>query len=99
MPALLLITLCIVGASSKNVVILLLVLAVSSGTNCGMNLNHIDLSPIHAGTLMAMTNSTAAIFAILAPLAVGGIESLTGYKEVMTSFGFCLVYFSQLKTI
>lgn len=85
-PALSLITLCLVGVSNKNVVIFLLVLAVSSnaGVNCGMNLNHIDLSPIHAGTLMAMTNSSAAIFSILAPLAVGGIESITGYTEVKT---------------
>lgn len=84
MPALSLISLCLTGTSSKNIVIFFLVLAVSSnaGTNCGMNLNHIDLSPVHAGTLMGITNSIGAIFSILAPLAVGAIESITGYKEV-----------------
>lgn len=83
-PALALIVLCIVGSSNRNVVIVLLVIAVgtNAGTYCGFNINHIDLSPVHAGTLMGITNSTAAIFSILAPLAVDLISNLSGYKEV-----------------
>lgn len=83
-PTLSLVVLCLVGTSSKNLVIFLLVVAVASnaGINCGMNLNHIDLAPIHAGILMAITNSIAAIFSILAPLSVGAIETLSGYTEV-----------------
>lgn len=98
MPALSLIALCLIGTSSKNLVVFFLVLAVSTnaGTNCGMNLNHIDLSPVYAGTLMGITNSIAAIFAILAPLAVGAIEDITGYKEVRYLTIIYFLFYSEL---
>lgn len=83
-PALSLVILCLVGTASKNLAIFLLVIAVASnaGTHLGMALNHIDLAPLHAGILMAITNSCAAGLAIFAPLSVAAIESITGYKEV-----------------
>lgn len=83
-PAVTLLILTFVGTNNKDVVIVLLVIsvAINAGTHCGMTLNHIDLSPVHAGTLMALTNSVASILAILAPLTIGGLELLTDYKEV-----------------
>lgn len=94
-PALSLICLCLVGTNSKELVIFFLVLAVASnaGVNCGMNLNHIDLSPVYAGTLMGITNSAAGVFAILAPLSVGLIEVITGNKEVRKSYYYLYVSF------
>lgn len=83
-PALALVTLCLVGTNNTNVVIFLLVFAVSSnaGVNCGIGLNHIDLSPVHAGTLMGIANSASAAVAMLAPLSVNAFSSMTGYTEV-----------------
>lgn len=87
-PAIALIILCLVGTDSRNLVIFLLVIAVAfnAGINCGINLNHIDLAPMHAGVLMGITNSIAAIFSILAPLSVGALETITGYKEVSKKY-------------
>lgn len=49
-----------------------------------LQVNHIDLTPNFAGTLMGITNCTANCMSILAPLVVGFIVSdevrfLVGY--------------------
>jgi len=53
----------------------ILIIAVSSNIAacCGHNVNHMDLSPNFAGTLMGFTNTTATICSILAPLIAGVI--------------------------
>ncbi|XP_019869409.2 putative inorganic phosphate cotransporter isoform X2 [Aethina tumida] len=60
------------GTESTNVSIALLVIAVStnSAIYSGFNVNHIDLSPNHSGTLMGLTNCVSNIFSLLAPLMV-----------------------------
>lgn len=37
---------------------------------CGFQVNLVDISPNHAGTLMGMSNGTTNIFAIISPLVV-----------------------------
>ena len=41
----------------------------------GMQVNHIDLSPNYAGTLMGITNFAANVVSIVAPLIVGVVVS------------------------
>lgn len=42
----------------------------NSGIFCGFNVNHVDISPNHAGILMGITNGISNIFGIVAPLLV-----------------------------
>lgn len=84
LPALALIALGLLSTTNQVLVIAILVVAVSlnAGQYFGFMVNHIDLSPNHAGTLMAITNTLATIFSIIAPLAVDEVGSFSGYKEV-----------------
>lgn len=61
------------GEASAKLVIGLLTLAVAtnSATYLGFHVNHMDLSPNFAGTLMGITNCAANVMSILAPLIVG----------------------------
>lgn len=58
--------------TDKGTVIGLLVVAVgfNAAIFSGYNVNHIDLSPNHSGTLMGITNGCSNIFSIIAPLLV-----------------------------
>ncbi|XP_023312969.1 putative inorganic phosphate cotransporter [Anoplophora glabripennis] len=82
-PAVALFALNFVGSSQKEVTIVILVIAVgfNAGVLSGFNVNHIDISPIHSGTLMGITNSLSNVFSIIAPLAVDAVKSITGYEE------------------
>lgn len=84
MPAAALIGLSFVGSSQVSLAILLLILAVgfNSAVYSGYNVNHIDLSPEHAGTLMGITNSISNLFSLVSPLIIDIIIMTTGYKEV-----------------
>ncbi|XP_072745687.1 putative inorganic phosphate cotransporter isoform X2 [Anoplolepis gracilipes] len=53
------------------VVILTLAVGLNAGSLCGYQINHIDLSPNFAGTMMSITNCFATITAIIAPLICG----------------------------
>jgi len=53
------------------VVLLTLTVGISAATYLGFQVNHIDLSPNYAGTLMGLTNAAANVMSALAPLAVG----------------------------
>lgn len=55
------------------VVLLTLTVGISAATYLGFQVNHIDLSPNYAGTLMGITNAAANVMSGLAPLAVGQI--------------------------
>lgn len=83
-PALALFALNFVGSTQKELTIVILVIAVgfNAGVFSGFNVNHIDISPIHSGTLMGITNSLSNIFSIIAPLTVDAVKSITGYEEV-----------------
>lgn len=60
------------GTDTTGMVISLLIIAVGSNAAhmCGYQVNHIDLSPTHAGTLMGITNGFSNIFSLLGPLLV-----------------------------
>ncbi|XP_076245186.1 putative inorganic phosphate cotransporter [Calliopsis andreniformis] len=70
-PAVALIALGYVDKEHSGIAVTLLVVAVASNVAiyCGHNVNHMDLSPNFAGTLMGITNTAANICSILAPLA------------------------------
>lgn len=53
------------------VVLLTLTVGISAATYLGFQVNHIDLSPNYAGTLMGITNGAANIMSAVAPLVVG----------------------------
>lgn len=62
----------LIDSSNKGAVIALLIIAVgiNSAIYCGYQVNHIDIAPNHAGTLMGITNGAANILSICAPLLV-----------------------------
>ncbi|XP_055846474.1 putative inorganic phosphate cotransporter [Episyrphus balteatus] len=74
-PAIGLISLGYMGKDNETLVIVALMITVGMKAACylGFMLNHIDLSPNFAGTLMGMTNCIAHTTSIMAPLSVGFI--------------------------
>nr|CAI5830121.1 unnamed protein product [Callosobruchus analis] len=90
-PATALICLSLVGESHYVSAIALLVIAVgfNSAVFSGYNVNHIDLSPVHAGTLMGITNSVSNIFSLVSPLFVDVVRLSTGDKPLWTIV-FCI---------
>lgn len=54
----------------RAVALLVVAVGFNSGVYCGFNVNHVDISPTHAGTLMGITNGISNIFGIVAPLMV-----------------------------
>ncbi|CAH0563482.1 unnamed protein product [Brassicogethes aeneus] len=94
-PAAALVALAFLPKEQGTLAIVLLVVAVgiNSATFCGYNVNHIDISPNHAGVLMGITNSVSNVCSILAPLAIDGIRAMTGYDEedkALWTIVFCL---------
>jgi hypothetical protein len=59
--------------NAAAVALLTLAVGVNSAAYLGFQLNHIDLSPNYAGTMMGITNCLANIMSIVAPLLVGFI--------------------------
>ncbi|KAG5881494.1 hypothetical protein JTB14_029159 [Gonioctena quinquepunctata] len=86
-PALTLVTLTFVEETHYILAVVILTLGVgfNSGVYSGYNVNHIDLSPIHAGTLMGITNSISNLFSLIGPLVVDIVTAITGYKETEKS--------------
>ncbi|CAH1276049.1 unnamed protein product [Diabrotica balteata] len=80
-PAVALISLCFIDTKWSTISLLVIAMGFNAAQYSGFNINHIDLSPIHAGTLMAITNSFATICSILAPLAVDLIRIISGFEE------------------
>ncbi|CAG9865516.1 unnamed protein product [Phyllotreta striolata] len=81
LPGLTLIALCFVENKIATVVLLVIAVGLNSAQYSGFNINHIDLSPVHAGTMMAITNSMATIASIIAPLYMDLVENLGDYDE------------------
>ncbi|CAG9865517.1 unnamed protein product [Phyllotreta striolata] len=83
-PALALISITFIQSDNRALIetILVITVAFNAGHYSGFNINHIDLSPTFAGTLMGITNSISAVFTIMAPLAVDGVKHISGYTEV-----------------
>lgn len=59
--------------SNLAVVLLTISVAVNSSAFVGYLINHMDLSPNFAGTLMGLTNCVSNIMSLLGPLFVGFI--------------------------
>lgn len=59
--------------TSKTLAVALVTIAVgiNAATYLGFQINHLDLAPNHSGTLMGITNCSANIMSIIAPLLVG----------------------------
>jgi len=78
-PACGLIALAYVPSDKPNLAIALLTLtiSISAATYLGFQVNHIDLSPNYAATLMGLTNAAANVMSFLAPIAVGWIVQNT----------------------
>ncbi|XP_055381833.1 putative inorganic phosphate cotransporter isoform X2 [Condylostylus longicornis] len=76
-PMVSLIALAYVDKNDQNLAIILLTITVgiNAATYLGFQVNHIDLSPNFAGTLMGITNCAANIMSIIAPLTVGLVVS------------------------
>ncbi|KAB0794193.1 hypothetical protein PPYR_13813 [Photinus pyralis] len=51
-----------------TVVLLVIAIGINASAYCGYHVNHMDLSPNHAGTLMGIANSASNFFAVFAPL-------------------------------
>ncbi|XP_020295891.1 putative inorganic phosphate cotransporter [Pseudomyrmex gracilis] len=51
-----------------SVIVLIIAVALNAGSLCGFQINHIDLSPNFASTMMSITNCLATITAIVAPI-------------------------------
>ncbi|XP_030556489.1 putative inorganic phosphate cotransporter [Drosophila novamexicana] len=58
---------------SLAVVLLTLTVGINAACHLGFQVNHIDLSPNFAGTLMGISNGLASIMSLSAPLLVGVI--------------------------
>lgn len=88
-PAVSLVILGLIDSSNRGAVIALLIIAVgiNSAIYCGYQVNHIDIAPNHAGTLMGITNGAANILSICAPLLVQFVVT----DEVNISV-FCIPY-------
>lgn len=69
-PGLALVFLGLVTSVTPAIVLLVIAVAVNSAIYCGFNVNHIDLSPNHSGTMMGITNCISNICSLLAPLVV-----------------------------
>lgn len=76
-PAIALACMSVVPTNDYTSAIIILVLAVglNAGSLCGFQINHIDLSPNFAGTMMSITNCAATVTSIIAPLICGIIVS------------------------
>jgi cyanate permease len=72
-PALALLGLNFINTNDSTTAMVLLTLAVglSSAAFVGFLLNHIDLSPNYAGTMMGITSCIANIMSVVAPMLVG----------------------------
>lgn len=57
--------------SSLAVALLTLSVAMNGASYVGYLINHMDLSPNFAGTLMGITNAVSNVMSILGPLFVG----------------------------
>ncbi|XP_067010450.1 putative inorganic phosphate cotransporter [Anabrus simplex] len=71
LPGIALIALAFTDDSTAAVALLTVAVGVNSATYVGFQLNHIDISPNFAGTMMGITNALANIMSILGPLFVG----------------------------
>lgn len=75
LPAVALVLLAYVTKENTTLAVFLLTtaVAINAASFVGYLINHMDLSPNYAGTLMGLTNCVANIMSLLGPLFVGFI--------------------------
>lgn len=105
-PGLALIGLGYAKSTELAVTLLTVALGLNAGTYLGYMVNHMDLAPVFAGTLMGITNGIANILSILGPLFVGIIvddEVILLKFKISTVFSgrffFCCCYQCRLTPI
>ncbi|XP_053697826.1 putative inorganic phosphate cotransporter isoform X2 [Sabethes cyaneus] len=59
------------GHTDLAIGLLTAAVGINAATYLGFQVNHIDLAPNHAGTMMGITNCAANVMSIIAPLIVG----------------------------
>ncbi|KAF5293589.1 hypothetical protein FQA39_LY03074 [Lamprigera yunnana] len=82
-PAVALIILGVLGTTTSEItnaalVLLFVAVGVNSACFCGYQVNHMDLSPKHSGTMMGITNGFSNIASIIGPLIVQFIVAERG---------------------
>lgn len=94
-PAIALICLAAMKVHDATTAVAILVVAVglNAGSLCGFQINHIDLSPNFAGTMMSITNCIASVVAIIAPLVCSAI--VTTEKEEDPTYWNIVFYVSS----
>lgn len=70
-PMIALIALAYVTSKTLAVALVTIAVGINASTYLGFQINHLDLAPNHSGTLMGITNCSANIMSIIAPLLVG----------------------------
>ena len=81
MPAAFMLGLGYVGCDKVLAVALVsLAVGLNGLTQAGFNVNHLDIAPVYAGTLMGCTNAIATIPGFVGPQLVGALT----YKNVRT---------------
>lgn len=83
LPMLALIILPYTFTASTTVLLLTCAVAANAFTSVGYLINHMDLSPNFAGTLMGFTNTIANTMSILGPITVGYI--VNGARNIQVS--------------
>lgn len=74
--------------SDLAVILLTFTVSISSATHLGFQVNHIDLTPNFAGTLVGITNSASQVASSIAPLVVGYVVT-----DTVSSFQILLLLF------
>ncbi|XP_028173118.1 putative inorganic phosphate cotransporter [Ostrinia furnacalis] len=75
------------NSTGLAVVMLILCLGFHSATHVGFHINHIDLAPNYAGTLMALSNMIANLTSLLVPVMVSNIiNDMTNHRQWQTVF-------------
>ncbi|XP_023310544.1 putative inorganic phosphate cotransporter isoform X1 [Anoplophora glabripennis] len=84
-PALFLFLMVFLGPDQSALTLVSLIVGVGmlGAIYSGYLINHMDISPVHAGTLMGIGNSLGNIFGFVAPLSVDAISSISGYNETL----------------
>lgn len=83
-PAAAFIGLCFVSADNVvgNIALLSVAVASASGQTIGSSLNHIDLTPNHAGLIYGITNTTISLIGLVSPIVIAAIvpDSVSSHK-------------------
>uniref|UniRef100_A0A034W752 Putative inorganic phosphate cotransporter n=1 Tax=Bactrocera dorsalis TaxID=27457 RepID=A0A034W752_BACDO len=76
------------------VILLTFTVGISAATHLGFQVNHIDLTPNFAGTLVGMTNSASQVASSIAPLVVGYVVTDTKNPEQWRVIFFIAAFIS-----